>query len=81
MEKFFAEETLFFCADVKGSNIKGSNCPCNYRLIISHMRLRKTGPITIGSRVRDTISCAVIPHSVGANSIRVGHETTNCIKT
>ena len=52
---------------------------CNSRLPISHFRLRKTGPITIGSRVRDTISCAFIPNSVGANSVCIRHDTTNSV--
>ena len=39
---------------------------CNSHLLMSHMRLRKIGPITIGARVRNTISSAFIPHSVGA---------------
>ena len=46
------------------------------RLLESHMRLRKIGPIIIDSRVRDAISRAFIPHSVGANSVPVGHGTT-----
>ena len=44
---------------------------------MSHTNLRKTGPITIGSRVMDTISCALIPLSLGAISDCVRHETTN----
>ena len=60
-------------AALLGANFWG----CNSRLIMSHMRLRKTGPINICSWVRNTISCAFIPLSVGANSVRVRHETTN----
>ena len=41
------------------------------------LRLRKKRrPYNHCSRVRDTISCASISHSVGANSVRVGHEIT-----
>ena len=54
-----------------------SQVECNSRLLKSHMRLRKIGPITIGSRVRDIISCVFVPHSVGANSVHLRHETTN----
>ena len=43
---------------------------------MSHMMLRRKGPITIGLRFRDTISCAFIPHSVGASSVRVRQDTT-----
>ena len=32
------------------------------------------GPITIGSRVR--VSCAFVPHSFGAISVRLKHGTT-----
>ena len=49
---------------------------CNSRLLKSHMRLREIGPITISSRVRDTISCFFLPHAVGANSLHLRHETT-----
>ena len=35
------------------------------------------GPITIGSRVRDTISCVFLPRTVGANSVHLRHETKN----
>ena len=47
------------------------------------MRLRKIGPITTRSRVRDLIPCAFIPHSVGANSAQAKNETTKscyCLK-
>ena len=47
----------------------------NSRPLMSHMRLRKIGPTIIGSMVRDTISCAFIPHSVGANLVRLRHGT------
>ena len=49
----------------------------NGRLLISDMRLKEIGPVTIGSRVRDTISCVFVPHSVGANLVHLRHETTN----
>ena len=41
------------------------------------MRLREIGSITIGSRVRKTIPCVFLPQAVGANSVRLRHETTN----
>ena len=50
---------------------------CNSRLLMSHMRSRKTGPRTIGSRLREITSCASIPHSAGANSVRRRLETKN----
>ena len=56
---------------------------CNSRLLRSHMRLRGRGRIFIGLRVRDTISRAVIPHTVRASSVRLRHGTTKscyCIK-
>ena len=62
--------TAYYCKNC-------SNWVCNGRLLMSLMRLRKTGPITIGASVRNTVSCAFIPHSVGAHSVRVRHESTN----
>ena len=49
---------------------------CNSCLLKSHMRLREIDPITIGSRVKDTISCVYLPNAVGANSVHLRHETT-----
>ena len=51
--------------------------PLNKVIVTVAMRLRKLGPITIGSRVRDTITCVFVPRSVGANSVHLRHETTN----
>ena len=41
------------------------------------MRLSEIGPITIGSRVRDTISCVFLPHAVGVNLVHLRQDTTN----
>ena len=46
------------------------------RPLMSNMRLRRIGPITTGSRVRDTISYVFVPHYVGANAVRLRHGTT-----
>ena len=50
---------------------------CNSHLLKSHVRLRKIGPITIGSRVRATISCVFLPQAVGASLVHLRHETKN----
>ena len=47
---------------------------------LSLMGLREIGPLTIGSRVRDTISCIIPPHAVGAISVHLRHETTNRVQ-
>ena len=41
------------------------------------MRLKKIGPITFGSRVRDTLSCVFVTQTVVANLIHLRYETTN----
>ena len=42
------------------------------------MRLRKIGPIIIGSRVRDTIYRVFLPQAVDLrHSVHLRHETTN----
>ena len=47
------------------------------RPLMSNMRLRKTGPIIFGLRVRDTISCVFVPHSV--NSVRTNLGLQNLV--
>ena len=51
---------------------------CNSRLLMSHTRLREIGRITLCSRLRDAISCAFVPHSVGVNLVGARHENTKC---
>ena len=49
---------------------------CNSSPLTLFMMLGEIGPITIGSRVRDTTSCVFVPHSDGAKLVRLRNGIT-----
>ena len=52
---------------------------CNSRPLTSHIKLREISPLTVGSGVRDSTSCVLVPQTVGAKSVRLRHGLQNLL--